>query len=117
MKWMAHKPEDCDLGKKLDQQANKNQDLQRQVKASQASYTEMLAELAQLSINKWWCAPAWLSHSFLAMAESTMTTLMQSIFILTFPWWLCLLLFSVQNLSRDLDLQAPTRVTAFTIYL
>ena len=52
MKWKVHKPEDCDLGKKQDQQGDKNQDIQRQVRASQATYAEMLAKFAQLSVNE-----------------------------------------------------------------
>ena len=52
MKWMVHKTEDCDLGKKQDQQVIENQNNQWEVWASQATYAEMQAKLAQLSIDK-----------------------------------------------------------------
>ena len=52
IKCTVHKPKDCDLCKKQDQQANKNQDNQWQVRANQAPYAEMLTKLAQLSINE-----------------------------------------------------------------
>ena len=39
-------PKDYDLGKKQDQQGNKNQDIQQQVRASQATYADMLAKLS-----------------------------------------------------------------------
>ena len=51
MKWTLHKPKDCDLGKKQDQQANESEDNQYQVMLSQATYAKMLAKLAQLSVD------------------------------------------------------------------
>jgi hypothetical protein len=58
MKWTVHKPENCRLGKrqsnsqisqddKQDNQDNKSQPI-----ASQATYADMLAKLAHLSMDK-----------------------------------------------------------------
>ena len=73
------------------------------------SHAKVLAKLAQLSMDKWWCSLAWLAHGFLALAKNTIITLMQAIFLLTFPWGLHLLLSWARLLSQELDHQAPSQ--------
>ena len=109
MKWTVHKPKDCDLGKKQDQQGNKSQDIQWQVRASQATYAKMLAKLVQLTVDKWWCTWAWLAHGVLAMAEPTIVAFIKAIFLLTFLWGLHFLLSSAALFSQWLDLRAPSQ--------
>ena len=86
MKWTVHMPKDYNLSKKQDQWTIKNQDNQLQVRANQVTYAKMPTKLAQLFVDEWWGAPAWLAHDFLAMTKSTTIALMQTIFLLTFPW-------------------------------
>ena len=100
MKWMVHKPDDCDLGKKEDQQGNKNQDIQWQVRANQATYAKMLAKFAQISIIKWWRALVWLAPGFPAMAKPNIITIIQAIILHTFPWGLHLLLSWIMIVSQ-----------------
>ena len=69
----------------------------------------MLAKLAQLSVDEWWCTPAWLAHGFLAMAKPTIIAIIQAITLLMFPWGLCLFLPWTMIFSQQLELQAPSQ--------
>ncbi len=111
MKWTIHKPKDCDIGKKnANNQGNNNtnQNNQPQNTARQVTYAEIHAQLALQSINEWWCAPAWLALGFLAMAEPTIVSLTQAIFILTFPSFFSTLLISTWQFLAYLEAHAPS---------
>jgi hypothetical protein len=46
MKWMLHKPDDCELGKQQARQGNQQQANRQQNTANQATYANLLAHLA-----------------------------------------------------------------------
>jgi len=105
MKWTLHKPDNCDIGRK--QQAgnqgnnNNSQNNRPHNMANQATYTELLAQLALRSADEWQCALAWLAYGFLVMTEPTTVTLIQAIFLLTFPFGLFILFTSVWKFQKN----------------
>ena len=68
----------------------------------------MLAKLAHLSMDEWWCALAWLALGFLAMAKLTTSLLIQTMFTLTALPFLLHLLTSTWTFISYLDCQAPS---------
>jgi hypothetical protein len=68
----------------------------------------MLVKLARLSLDKWWCTPAWLRLSYLSMTEPTTPLLIQVIFILTFLPFVLHLMTSTWTFFLYLECQSPS---------